>query len=119
MRTLCMMLCMLAVVLMATSSAAALEIRVAPATLVLSSPGGKLSVHTNVPYPLVETVVLKVDGKPVAVSTFADDCGNLVAQCTKAAAAAVIEDFEGKTKQVTVTLTVNGDPDSETIRVKK
>ena len=121
MRTLCMMLCMLAVVLMATSSAAALQIQVAPSMLVLSSSGGKLTVHTNVPYAGPDGVTLTVDGTDVGARTYADDRGNLVAQCSKATAVAAVEDkdFKGKTSSATVTLTAYGDSDSETIRVKK
>ncbi|MGD9127205.1 MAG: hypothetical protein PVH19_07475 [Planctomycetia bacterium] len=97
----------------------ALDIQVAPQTLVLSSNGGKLTVHTDIPFEMAENVALDIDGTDVVITTFADDCGNLVAQCTKEAAKAAIGEFEGKTTTVTVTLTVDGDSDSEDIRVKK
>ena len=116
MKKLCASVCVLAFL---AGSAVALEIQVAPQTLVLSSAGGKLTVHTDIPFSMAETVCLDIDGTVVEVSTFADDCGNLVAQCTKAAAAEAIGDFEGKTTTVTVTLTVNGDSASEDIRVRK
>ena len=97
----------------------ALSIQVAPQTLVLSSGGGKLTVHTDIPFGMADDVTLDIDGVEVAVTTFADDCGNLVAQCTKEAAKEAIGDFSEKTKTVTVTLTVDGDSASEDIRVKK
>lgn len=97
----------------------ALDIQVAPQTLVLSSGGGNLTVHTDVPFGLAETVALDVNGTGLDIITFADDCGNLVAQCSKEAAKAAIGDFEGKTTVATVTLAVNGDSASEDIRVKK
>ena len=106
-------------VLVLSSSAFALEIQVSPQMLVLSSSGGKLTVHTDVPYATAESVSLTVEGVSIDASVFADDCGNLVAQCTKEAAKEAIGDFEGKTTTAAVALTVDGDSDEETIRVKK
>lgn len=103
-----------------TGSVLALEIEVAPKTLVLSSKSGKLTVHTDAPYHPDADVVLVVDGTVVEdVVTFADKCGNLVVQCSKEAAAAAIRPFKGKTTIVTVTLVVNGQEDSVSLRVKK
>lgn len=105
---------------LSTGSILALEIQVAPGTLVLSSKGGNLTVHTDVRYTPDADVCLVVDGTVVDdVVTFADDCGNLVVQCSKEAAAAAIRPFEGKTTTVTVTLVVNGEGDSADLRVKK
>lgn len=112
--------CFLGLGVLAADTALALEIRVAPKTLVLSSPGGKLTVHTDVPYHRDAEVVLDVDGEAIeAIAVFADDLGNLVAQCTKEAAKEAIGDFEGKTTTATVTLEVDGETDSEDITVKK
>lgn len=96
-----------------------LAIRVAPQTLVLSSSGGQLTVHTNVPYA-GQAVVLAVAGTPVACHTFADSLGNLVAQCSKEAAKEAIGTFDGKRTTVTVGLSVEGfGYDEESITVKK
>ena len=55
----------------------------------------------------------------VAVYTFADNLGNLVAQCTKEAVKGAVGEFEGKFTTTTVGLTVNGDYAEEDIVVKK
>ncbi len=102
-----------------TSGALALEIQVSPQMLVLSSPGGRLSIHTDVPFSTVESVAMTVNGTTIPVNTFADDRGDLVAQCDKDDVKPVIGDFPGNTTTATVTLTVNGIADSEVIRVKK
>ena len=110
----------LSFVVVLAGSVSALEIRVAPRTLVLSSNGGKLTVHTDAPYYPEAQVSLWVDGVELdEVAVFHDDCGNLVAQASKAAAAAAIGDFKGKMKRVTVTLVVDGVSASGHLRVKK
>ena len=126
MKSLFVSLCIGCVLVLLASSVFALEIRVAPKTLVLSSNGGNLTVHTDVPYAVADVESLVVDGTsidPADIATYADDCGNLVAQCDKDAAKDAIGDFDGKTKTVTVTLAVTDDgaPDeaSGSIRVKK
>ena len=119
MRTLRAMVCLFVVALFTTNSAFGLEIRVAPQTLVLSSGGGKLTVHTDVPFGRNVPVSLAVNGTPVRVYTFPDSLGNLVAQCTKAAVKQVLGDFDGKRTTATITLTVNGISESQTITVKK
>jgi hypothetical protein len=98
-----------------TSGAFALDIQVSPQMLVLSSIGGQLTVHTDVPFATAQTVVLEVNGTAIAANTFADNCGNLVAQCSKEAVKEVID----TTTTATISLTVNGDSDSEVIRVKE
>lgn len=65
----------------AVTAQSALEISVAPGTLVLSSAGGNLTVHTNVSFLSAADVQLTVDGQRIAdadVSTFADSQGRLV-----------------------------------------
>lgn len=56
-----------------------LEIQISPATLVIASPGPWVTVHTNVPYSTVDGSTVELEGIP-ATSTFADDCGDLVAK---------------------------------------
>ncbi len=56
-----------------------LEIKIAPAQLVLATPGSWVTVHTNVSYSLVDASTVELEGIP-AISTFSDDCGNLVAK---------------------------------------
>ncbi|HUT10916.1 MAG TPA: hypothetical protein VMY42_10490 [Thermoguttaceae bacterium] len=101
-----------------------LEIRVAPQTLVLSSSGGKLTIHTNVPYDQAAEVSLQVSDKDVPVRTYEDDRGFLYAQCTKEAIAKLLEGGPKKFESLTVTLTVtlidgSSELASESIRVKK
>ncbi|MBN2475987.1 MAG: hypothetical protein JXB62_15350 [Pirellulales bacterium] len=119
MRKICVVFCLLAVAVFAASNALALEIRVAPATLVLSSPGGNLTVHTDVDFEPGLPVTLVVNDQEVTAHTFADSLGNLVAQCSKEAAKDAIGDFSGKWTTAIVTLTVCGESASEQIRVKK
>ena len=116
MKKLCGSICAL---FLLVGSVVALDIQVAPRTFVLSSKGGNLTVHTDVPFSRSADVSLQVNGTAVEVRTFADDCGNLVAQCSKEAAAAAIGDFDGKVTTVTVSLTVDGDSDSSDICVRK
>lgn len=101
------------------SAAVSLQIRVAPSTLVLSSGGGNLTVHTNVPYSLAGDVLLEVEGKEIEARTFADDRGFLVAQCSKEEAGEAIDDFEGTFATAEVRLTVDGASATETIVVRK
>ena len=104
---------------LALSAVVSLEIRVAPSTLVLSSGGGNLTVHTNVAYSLESDVLLEVEGKEIEPRTFADDRGFLVAQCGKGEAAAAIGDFEGRFTTAEVTLTVDGASATEIILVRR
>jgi hypothetical protein len=104
---------------LAASAAFSLEIRVAPSTLVLSSGGGNLTVHTNVRFADANEVALDIDGVDVDVRTFADDRGFLVAQCGKDDAAAAIGPFSGTFTTATITLSVDGAGASEVIRVRK
>jgi hypothetical protein len=108
-----------AIAALTAGNAVALEIDVAPKTLVLKSQGGQFTVHTDVPFAVAEEVSLTVNGTTIGVHTFADDQGNLVAQCSKDAVKTVIEDFDGKVTTATATLTVDGDADSEDFVVRK
>ena len=113
------MMFLLITIAMLSGSALALTIRVAPQALVLSSSGGNLTVHTDIPCGDVEQVALAVNGTTFAVRTFADNLGNLVAQCDKDVVKEAVGDFDGKWTTAAVTLTVNGVSATETISVKK
>ncbi len=107
-----------------TGSALGLEIQLAPRTLVLSSGGDQLTIHTNAPYLLVDDVVLDIgDASDVSVNTWADDCGNLVVRCSKESVKNAVGDFDGRFTTVAVGLTVEYDETTdeacETLRVKK
>ena len=119
MKKVCSSAVALCVVALLATNTLGLEIRVAPATLVLSSQGGNVTVHTDFPFGMEESVLLEVDGSQVGVSTFADDCGNLVAQCSKQAVEDVLGDIGEKFVTVPFTLTVNGDSATEDVRVKR
>ena len=119
MKKLCVSVTALCVVALFANNVLGLNIRVAPKTLVLSSDGGSVTVHTDVPFAMAGEVSLYVDGTSVAVETFADDRLNLVAQCTKEAVKDVIGDIDAKFIWVTFTLEVDGDSASEEVRVKQ
>jgi hypothetical protein len=108
-------------VAMLTGSALGLEIQLAPRTLVLSSGGDQLTIHTDFPYVAVDGVTLDIgDNSGVSVVTWDDDCGNLVVRCSKDAVRTAVGDFEGKFTTVNVTLTVNGSATASGIlRVRK
>jgi hypothetical protein len=98
-----------------------LEIQVSPQNLVLSSQGGKLTVHTDVPYGgNDQEVELWIRGEMVAgFGTFPDNQGNLVVQIDRERAKELIEEFEGKFTTAVVGLAVDGDYAEQTITVKK
>jgi hypothetical protein len=114
-----MTLCLLLVAMTLAGIAHALTIRVAPRVLVLSSEGGRLTVHTDVPYADANDVLLAVNGINTEVVTFADDRGNLVAQCDKHDIEEAVGDFDGKWTTAIVTLNVNDESASETLSIKK
>lgn len=114
------------VVVLLASSAFGLEIQLGPRTLVLSSGGDQLTIHTDFPFAAVDGVTLDIGGTLVSeVAIWEDDCGYLVARCSKEAVEEVVgNDFEGRFTTVGVTLAVESDilgADSatETLRVRK
>jgi hypothetical protein len=113
------MLCLVITIAMLSGSALALTIRVAPQALVLSSKGGNLTVHTDIPYWEAVAVTLTVNDTSFVPRTFADNLGNLVAQCSKQEVEGAIDDFDGRWTSAIVTLTVDDVSASETISVKK
>jgi len=119
MKKLCVSVTALCLVALFANNVLGLNIRVAPKTLVLSSDGGSVTVHTDVPFDPALSVSLDVGGSSVGVETFDDDCGYLVAQCSKETVKKEIGEFEGKFTTVTFTLVVNGDSASEKVRVKR
>ena len=60
-----------------------IDIVVSPHVLNIESNGGSISIHTDIGFGLVEDTTVKVNGQEIEViSTFADDCGNLVVKCS-------------------------------------
>jgi hypothetical protein len=106
-----------------------LDIQLSPPTLVLSSGGDQLTIHTNFPHSAVDDVTLVIAGNDVTVeNTWADDCGDLVVRCSKEAVREAVGPFEDKFTEVDVTLTVTATPESglddplpgsATLRVRK
>ncbi len=108
MKMLCAKIAVVCVAALLTSSAFGLEIQVAPQTLVLSSGGDQLTVHTDFPYLAVDNVTLDIgNNTAVKVVTWADDCGNLVVRCSKDAVRVAVGDFNGRFA------TVRSDPDRQ------
>jgi hypothetical protein len=81
-------------------------ITVSPNTLVLSSEDTIVTVHSNIPYGIVNTVSLTLDGIP-ATFTKADACGDLVVRFNRA-------DVKGIVTPGTATLTLSGELDDGT-----
>ena len=104
-----------------TGSAFGLEIQLAPRTLVLSSGGDQLTIHTDFNYSKVSSVTLDIGRNlGVGVRTWEDDCGNLVVRCRKDAVRVAVGDFKSRFTTVKVTLTVNDSAeDSKFLRVRK
>jgi hypothetical protein len=97
-----------------------LEIQVSPHKLVLSSHGGKFTIHTDTPFYSGIVVQIWVDTEElVNVVVFPDLQGNLVAQCSRDDVRAVISDFDGKTKLIPVKMIVGELEGYEEIIVKK
>ncbi len=61
------------------SSSVTIEIQVSPAMIILKEEGNWVTVHAVFAYSNVETGTVALNGIPAA-STFADDCGELVAK---------------------------------------
>ena len=121
MKRLCTLVGAVCVVALMTGSALGLEIQLGPRTLVLSSGGDQLTIHTDFPYWAAGSVTLDIGGNSdVPIATWSDDCGNLVARCSKDDVEETVGDFDGKFTTVEVILTVNeSDSNSETLRVRK
>ena len=113
MKKLCATIGVVCVAALLTGSAFGLEIQLAPQTLVLSSGGDQLTIHTDFPYLDAVSVNLYVGNTGVDVETWDDDCGNL--DDVKP----IVGDFDGRFTTVTVTLTVNSASASEILRVRK
>lgn len=104
-----------------------LEIQVAPQTLVVSSGGDNVTIHTDFPGFPGEgaTFALEIEpegGSPTTVTItdeFLDDCGFYVVRCDRQAAAAAVGDFEGKFTTAVVTLCIDTHCGSEVIAVRK
>ena len=112
-----------AVLLAGSAFGGELDIQLAPRTLVLSSGGDQLTIHTNFPYAATDSAVLDIgDTCVVDPVTFSDDCGNLVVRCSKSVVAEEVKnyDFERRFTTVPVTLTVNDSASAaKVLRVRK
>lgn len=75
-------------------------ITITPKTLVLSNSGTVVSVHSNIPYSLVVTASLTLNGLD-ADYTKADACGDLVVKFTR-------DDVKGIVEPGEATLTLSG-----------
>ena len=97
-----------------------LEMQLAPRTLVLSSGGDQLTIHTDFPFELAADVALIIGGVPIdSIKTWPDDCGDLVVRCTKDDVKAVLGKFDGRFTTINVTLVVNSEEDTKVLRVRK
>jgi hypothetical protein len=104
-----------------------LEIQVAPQTLVVSSGGDNVTIHTDFPNFPEEGAQVTLEIEPEGGNSttvkitdeFLDDCGFYVVRCDRQAAAQAVGDFEGKFTTAVVTLCIDGDCDSEEIKVRK
>jgi hypothetical protein len=113
--------------LVIAGNAFGLGIQVAPQTLVVSSGGDNLTLHTSFRgYPPEDApVVLEITpegGTPKEVPivhTHLDDRGYYVVRCNRLDAADAVGEFEGQRTTATVTLTIMGDSGSEVITVRK
>ena len=65
-------------------------ITISPNTLVLSSEDTIVTVHSNIPYALVNTVTLTLNGIPATFSK-ADACGDLVVKFGRADVKDIVE----------------------------
>ena len=65
-------------------------ITISPKTLVLSSEDTIVTVHSNIPYALVNTVTLTLNGIPATFSK-ADACGDLVVKFGRADVKDIVE----------------------------
>jgi len=94
-------------------------IMISPSTIVLSSPCDVITVHSNIPYAIVDAASVAINGVDVPF-TKADDCGDLVAKIGIDALA----DFLQPGRIVTLTLSGQLDDGTEfavdeTITVKE
>ena len=67
-----------------------IQIQIAPSTLNLTHQGTWVTVHADIAYSIVDTATVELNGIEV-VSTFADDCGNLVAKFNADDVKAILE----------------------------
>lgn len=91
----------------AVSADMLIEVQVAPHTLLLGATQGLVTVHTDIPYGLVDEESVELN-EVAAVLTFADDCGNLVAKFPEDLIKAPLA--EPSAEMVLTGLTVDGEP---------
>ncbi len=98
MRKLCLITAVILMVIVGTSLVMANKasdgegdcITISPNTLVLSSEDTIVTVHSNIPYALVNTVTLTLNGIPATFSK-ADACGDLVVKFGRADVKNIVE----------------------------
>ncbi len=121
----CVLVALLVLATFVVGDVLGLEIQVAPRTLVVSSGGDNVTIHTDFPGVPDATVSLQIGPAGGAASTvtitedWVDDCGFYVVRCDRLAAAEAVGEFEGKTTTATVTVCVGDDSGSEEITVRK
>ncbi len=109
-----------------------LDIQVAPQTLVVSSGGGNVTIHTDyraipneeVSFGLTVTPAGGIAATVPITDVFLDDCGFYVVRCDRQAAAKAVGPFEGKRTTATFRLCVestsgDGGCGEEAITVRK
>ena len=126
MRKLVAMISVMCAAVLLSASAFGLEIQLGPRTLVLSSGGDQLTIHTNVGFSAVDGVTLDIGDIHLMeddLAMWADSCGNLVVRCSKEDVEEAVGDFDGLFKEIDVTLTVvsggAADSDTQVLRVRK
>ena len=102
-----------------------LEIQVGPQTIVESSGGDNVTVHTDFPgEPEGLSVILEIGPKGGTakgvdiVDAWVDDCGFYVVRCDRQAAVSAVGDFEGKFTDAIVDLYIGSACGSQEIRVR-
>jgi len=82
-----------------------IDMEVSPHVLNIESNGGSISIHTDIGFGFVEDATVEVNGEEIEViSTFADDCGNLVVICDIEEVKEIVKDDES----ANFVLTCNG-----------
>lgn len=119
MRVTVVALCLMLLLLMTAHAVAetAVDIQVAPATIVLKAPCQWVTVHADIAFPSVAPGSVEINGIGVDVVK-ADDCGNLVAKIAFEKITAIVTPPEAL---ITLTgLTKDGEAfsGSATVRVK-
>ena len=72
-----------------------IDMVVSPNVLNIESKGGSISIHTDIGYVSPDDATLEVNGTEVErISTFVDNCGNLVVKCSISTVKVIVEGSE-------------------------